>query len=65
MPGYTVHPGDIMVMLTGPEDWIVRVNDGVNDWVNDRVNKNGPSSLKMKFPVKCSVVFSEVQCSFQ
>ena len=33
-----MHPGDIMVKFTGPEDRIVRVNDGVNDRVNDRVN---------------------------
>ena len=38
MPEYTVHPGDIMVKFTGPEDRIVRVNDRVNDGVNDGVN---------------------------
>lgn len=37
-PEYTVHPGDIMIKFTAPEDRIVRVNDGVNVQVNDEVN---------------------------
>lgn len=31
-----MHPGDIMVKFTGPEDRIVRVSDRVNDRVNDQ-----------------------------
>ena len=27
MPEYTIHPGDIMIKFTGPEDRIVRVTD--------------------------------------
>lgn len=38
LPEYTVHPGDIMIMFTGPEDRIVRVNNKVNDRVNVHVN---------------------------
>ena len=38
MPEYTVHPGDIMIKFTGPEDRIVRVTDKVNEKVNERVN---------------------------
>ena len=38
MPEYTVHPGDIMIKFTGPEDRIIRVSNGVNNKVNDRVN---------------------------
>ncbi len=38
MPKYTVHPGDIMIKFTGPEDRIVRVNNKVNDRVNVHVN---------------------------
>ncbi len=38
MPEYTVHPGDIMIKFTGPEDRIVRVNNKVNDRVNVHVN---------------------------
>ena len=40
MPEYTVHPGDIMIKFTGPEDRIVRVTDkgtnGVTGEVTDR-----------------------------
>lgn len=38
LPEYTVHPGDIMIKFTGPEDRIVRVNNKVNDRVNVHVN---------------------------
>lgn len=38
MPEYTVHPGDIMIKFTGPEDRIVRVNNKVNDRVNVHMN---------------------------
>lgn len=38
MPEYTVHPGDIMIKFTGPEDRIVMVNKKVNDRVNVHVN---------------------------
>ena len=38
LPEYTVHPGDIMIKFTGPEDRIVRVNNKVTDRVNVHVN---------------------------
>jgi len=38
MPECIVHPGDIMIKFTGPEDRIVRVNNKVNDRVNVHVN---------------------------
>lgn len=38
LPEYTVHPGDIMIKFTGPEDRVVRVTNRVNDRVNDGVN---------------------------
>ena len=31
---YTVHPGDIVIKITGSEDRVVRVNNEVNDKVN-------------------------------
>ena len=37
MPEYTIHPGDIMIKFTGPEDRIVRVTDKVTDRVTNRV----------------------------
>jgi ATP-dependent DNA helicase RecG len=37
-PEYTVHPGDIMLKFTAPEDRIVRVNDKLNDRLNDKLN---------------------------
>ena len=37
MPEYTVHPGDIMIKFTGPEDRIIRVSNGVHDKVPDGV----------------------------
>ena len=39
MPEYTVHPGDIMIKFTGPEDRIVRVTDKVIDKVTDKVTE--------------------------
>ena len=38
MPEYTVHPGDIMIKFTGPEDRIIRVSNGVTDKVPDGVS---------------------------
>ena len=37
LPEYTVHPGDIMIKFTGPEDRIIRVSNRVTDGVSDRV----------------------------
>ncbi len=37
LPEYTVHPGDIMIKYTGPEDRIIRVSNRVTDGVPDRV----------------------------
>ncbi|MBO7504350.1 MAG: putative DNA binding domain-containing protein [Clostridia bacterium] len=37
LPEYTVHPGDIMIKFTGPEDRIIRVSNRVTDGVPDRV----------------------------
>ncbi len=31
IPEYTVHPGDIMIKFTAPEERVVRVNDKVNE----------------------------------
>ena len=39
VPEYTIHPGDIMIKFTGPEDRIVRVSKGVPDKVSDRVSE--------------------------
>ena len=38
MPEYTVHPGDIMIKFTSPDNRVVRMPNRVNDEVNDRVN---------------------------
>lgn len=38
MPEYTVHPGDIMIKFTGPEDRIIRVSNWVPDKVPDGVS---------------------------
>ena len=46
-PEYVIHPDDIMIKFTAPQDRIVhapadrvndRVNEKVNDWVNEKVN---------------------------
>ena len=34
---HTVHPGEIMIKFTGPEDRIIRVTDNVTDKVTDNV----------------------------
>ena len=39
MPKYTVHPSDIMIKFTAPEERVVRVNDRVNDRVNEQEKK--------------------------
>ena len=36
-PKYTVHPGDIMIQFTAPENRVVRVNDRVTEKVTTRV----------------------------
>ena len=36
-PRYTVHPGDIMIQFTAPENRVVRVNDRVTEKVTTRV----------------------------
>ena len=38
MPEHTVHPGDIMIKFTGPEDRIIRVANRVTDKVPDGVS---------------------------
>ena len=42
-PEYVIHPDDIMIKFTAPQDRFVhapadRVNEKVNDWVNEKVN---------------------------
>lgn len=39
MPEYTIHPGDIMVKFTGPEDRIIRVSDRVTNGVTGKVTR--------------------------
>lgn len=38
MPEYTVHPGDIMIKFTGPEDRIVRVTDRLADQLSEKLS---------------------------
>jgi ATP-dependent DNA helicase RecG len=38
MPEYTVHPGDIMIKFTGPEDRIVRVTDRLSDQLSEKLS---------------------------
>lgn len=38
MPEYTVHPGDIMIKFTGPEDQIVRLNGRLSDKFTDKLS---------------------------
>lgn len=40
MPEYTVHPGDIMIKFTGPEDRIIRVSGKVTDGVTSEVTSH-------------------------
>lgn len=40
MPEYTVHPGDIMIKFTGPEDRIVRVAGRLSDKLSDKLSDN-------------------------
>ena len=38
MPEYTVHPGDIMIKFTGPENRIVRVTDRLSDQLSEKLS---------------------------
>ena len=38
MPEYTVHPGNIMIKFTGPEDQIVRLNGRLSDKFTDKLS---------------------------
>lgn len=40
MPEYTVHPGDIMIKFTGPEDKIIRVSDKMSGKLSDNLSDN-------------------------
>lgn len=40
MPEYTVHPSDIMIKFTGPEDRIVRVAGRLSDKLSDKLSDN-------------------------
>lgn len=47
MPEYTVHPGDIMIKFSGPEDRIIRVTDKVTDRVSEKVTDKEKRVLEM------------------
>jgi len=47
MPEYTVHPGDIMIKFTGPEDRIVRVTDKVTNGVTGEVTDRERQVLQL------------------
>ena len=47
MPEYTVHPGDIMINFTGPEDRIVRVTDKVTNGVTGEVTDRERQVLQL------------------
>lgn len=47
MPEYTVHPGDIMIKFSGPEDRIIRVTDRVTDRVSEKVTDKEKRVLEL------------------
>lgn len=47
MPEYTVHPGDIMIKFTGPEDRIIRFSEKVTDRVTDKVTEKELKVLEL------------------
>ncbi len=42
LPEYTIHPGDIMIKFTAPEDRIVRLNKQFTDNLSDNLSDNLP-----------------------
>ncbi|MBO6053671.1 MAG: winged helix-turn-helix transcriptional regulator [Clostridia bacterium] len=40
MPEYTIHPGDIMIKFTGPEDRIVRLRERLSDKLSEKLSDN-------------------------
>ena len=48
MPEYTVHPGDIMIKFTGPEDRIVRVTDRLSDQLSEKLSEKLSDKLSDK-----------------
>lgn len=47
MPEYTVHPGDIMIKFTGPEDRIVRVAGRLSDKLSDNLSDKERKTLEV------------------
>lgn len=47
MPEYTVHPGDIMIKFSGPEDRIIRVTDRVTNRVSEKVTDKEKRVLEL------------------
>ena len=47
VPEYTVHPGDIMLKFTAPEDRIVRVTDRVTNKVTDQYSEKEKQLLQL------------------
>ncbi|MBR4768702.1 MAG: putative DNA binding domain-containing protein [Lachnospiraceae bacterium] len=47
MPEYTIHPGDIMIKFTGPEDRIVRVTDRVTNEVTNHLSNRERQLLQL------------------
>ncbi len=39
MPEYTVHPGDIMIKFTGPEDRIIRMGNGASGSLSEKLSE--------------------------
>lgn len=46
-PGYAVHPGDIMIKFTAPEDRIVRINGNSHDTERDYPEDKEKKKLKL------------------
>lgn len=47
MPEYTVHPNDIMIKFTGPEDRIIRIKNGVSGSLSDKLSDKELKTLEL------------------
>ncbi|MBP5255409.1 MAG: hypothetical protein J6Z23_08540, partial [Lachnospiraceae bacterium] len=54
MPEYTIHPGNIMIRFTGPEDRIVRVSGRLSEKLSDKLSDKLPEQVPEKVPEKVS-----------
>ena len=61
MPEYTIHPGDIMIKFTGPEDRIARMGSGSTGNLSDKLSDKLSDAKKiMPSCFRCYKIFTAI-----